>query len=224
MKFLKDTSIAEISSILYLIFPIAGIFFNEVYGPKWLYIISVIVFSLSYLILVIVNNRLNTLMFYILLIIHYFIICYFVFSVHPMLSLFFFYSAFAVPFTFKNNVKKTATNLFILTMIICTIITYLLYNNYFVAMMVYYVVISLIMLDNFKKMKNREYQKEIAEKNRHINTLIAEQERHRIGQDLHDTLGHVFASLSLKSELAYKLIDTDVEKVKAELLAINKLS
>lgn len=54
MKFLKDTSIAEISSILYLIFPIAGIFFNEVYGPKWLYIISVIVFSLSYLILVIV--------------------------------------------------------------------------------------------------------------------------------------------------------------------------
>ncbi|SUJ84286.1 Two-component sensor histidine kinase [Staphylococcus aureus] len=68
MKFLKDTSIAEISSILYLIFPIAGIFFNEVYGPKWLYIISVIVFSLSYLILVIVNNRLNTLMFYILLV------------------------------------------------------------------------------------------------------------------------------------------------------------
>lgn len=34
----------------------------------------------------------------------------------------------------------------------------------------------------------------------------------------------MFASLSLKSELAYKLIDTDVEKVKAELLAINKLS
>ncbi len=138
-------------------------------------------FGLSYLILVIVNNRLNTLIFYVLLdYIHYFIICYFVFSVHPMLSLFFFYSAFAVPFTFKNNVKKTATNFFILTMIICTIITYLFYNNYFVAMMVYYVVISLIMLDNFKKMKNREYQKEIAEKNRHINTLIAEQERHRI--------------------------------------------
>lgn len=76
MKFLKDTSIAEISSILYLIFPIAGIFFNEVYGPTWLYIISVIVFSLSYLILVIVNNRLNTLMFYILLIIHYLLFCF----------------------------------------------------------------------------------------------------------------------------------------------------
>ena len=57
MKFLKDTSIAEISSILYLIFLLPYIF-NEVYGPKWLYIISVIVFSLSYLILVIVNKDL----------------------------------------------------------------------------------------------------------------------------------------------------------------------
>ncbi|EGQ0540288.1 sensor histidine kinase [Staphylococcus aureus] len=224
MKFLKDTSIAEISSILYLIFPIAGIFFNEVYGPKWLYIISVIVFSLSYLILVIVNNRLNTLMFYILFIIHYFIICYFVFSVHPMLSLFFFYSAFAIPFTFKNNVKKIATNLFILTMIICLTITYLVHNDYFVAMTIYYVVILLIVFDNLKKVKDREYKKEIEEKNRYINTLITEQERHRIGQDLHDTLGHVFASLSLKSELAYKIIDSDTENAKAELLAINKLS
>ncbi|CDR50131.1 sensor histidine kinase [Staphylococcus schweitzeri] len=224
MKFLKGTSIAELSSILYLVFPIAGIFFNEIYGPKWLYGISVIIFSLTYLILVILNNRLNRLTLYILLIIHYAIICYFVFCVHPMLSLFFFYSAFAIPFTFKNNVKKTATILFILTMIICLTITYSFHNDYFVAMTIYYVVILLIVFDNFKKVKDREYKKEIEEKNRYINTLIAEQERHRIGQDLHDTLGHVFASLSLKSELAYKFIDTDIEKAKAELLAINNLS
>ena len=31
-------------------------------------------------------------------------------------------------------------------------------------------------------------------------------------------------SLSLKSELAYKIIDSDTENAKAELLAINKLS
>lgn len=33
MKFLKDTSIAEISSILYLIFPIAGIFLMKYMVP-----------------------------------------------------------------------------------------------------------------------------------------------------------------------------------------------
>ena len=54
--------------------------------------------------------------------------------------------------------------------------------------------------------------------------LIAEQERNRIGQDLHDTLGHVFASLTLKSELAAKLIDTDKESAKKEMMAINQLS
>ncbi|HDY9447457.1 sensor histidine kinase [Staphylococcus argenteus] len=224
MKFLKGTSIAELSSLLYLIFPIAGIFFNEIHGPKWLYIILVSIFSVSYFILVTLNNRLNHLTLYILLMTHYVIICYFVLFIHPILSLFFFYSAFAIPFTFKKSVKKVSLYMFILTLIICLIITFSFYNDYFVSIMIYYVVILLIMLDNFKKMKNREYQKEIEEKNRHINTLIAEQERHRIGQDLHDTLGHVFASLSLKSELAYKLIDSDIEKTKAELLAINKLS
>ncbi|MBH4868992.1 sensor histidine kinase, partial [Staphylococcus aureus] len=115
-------------------------------------------------------------------------------------------------------------NLFLLTMIICFTITYLVHNDYFVAMTTYYVVILLIVFDNLKKVKDREYKKEIEEKNRYINTLITEQERHRIGQDLHDTLGHVFASLSLKSELAYKIIDSDTENAKAELLAINKLS
>ncbi len=114
-----------------------------------------------------------------MLIIHYFIICYFVLIVHPMLSLFFFYSAFAIPFTFKNNVKKMATNFFILTMIICLTITYLVHNDYFFAMTIYYVVILLIVFDNLKKVKYSEYKKEIEEKNRYINTLITEQERHQ---------------------------------------------
>ncbi|HCD1487596.1 TPA: sensor histidine kinase, partial [Staphylococcus aureus] len=108
MKFLKGNSIAELSSLLYLIFPIAGIFFNEIHGPKWLYIILVSIFSVSYFILVTLNNRLNHLTLYILLMIHYVIICYFVLFIHPMLSLFFFYSAFAIPFTFKKSVKKAS--------------------------------------------------------------------------------------------------------------------
>lgn len=56
MKFLKGNSIAELSSLLYLIFPIAGIFFNEIHGPKWLYIILVSIFSVSYFILVTLNK------------------------------------------------------------------------------------------------------------------------------------------------------------------------
>ena len=36
------------------------------------------------------------------------------------------------------------------------------------------------------------------EANRTINILSAENERNRIGRDLHDTLGHTFAMMSLK--------------------------
>ena len=61
-------------------------------------------------------------------------------------------------------------------------------------------------------------------KNKYINILIAEQERNRIGQDLHDTLGHVFASLSVKSELGTKLIDKDPIAAKKEILNINEIS
>ncbi|MDQ7158270.1 sensor histidine kinase [Staphylococcus warneri] len=57
-----------------------------------------------------------------------------------------------------------------------------------------------------------------------MNILIAEQERSRIGQDLHDTLGHVFASLTLKSELAMKLIDQQPAKARDEIESINELS
>lgn len=45
------------------------------------------------------------------------------------------------------------------------------------------------------------------EKNRTINLLLAENERNRIGRDLHDTLGHVFAAMTLKTELALKQLE-----------------
>ena len=37
--------------------------------------------------------------------------------------------------------------------------------------------------------------------NEHINILLAENERNRIGQDLHDSIGHTFVMLSLRLSL-----------------------
>ncbi len=54
-------------------------------------------------------------------------------------------------------------------------------------------------------MKNKE--KKIAEQNQYINILSAENERNRIGRDLHDSLGHTFAMMTLKTELALKLLE-----------------
>ena len=61
--------------------------------------------------------------------------------------------------------------------------------------------------------------------NEHINILLAENERNRIGQDLHDSIGHTFVMLKLKAELAEKYLEkNNIEAAKKELSEISKIS
>ena len=64
--------------------------------------------------------------------------------------------------------------------------------------------------------------------NAQINLLLAENERNRIGQDLHDSLGHTFAMLSVKTDLALQLFQMQaypqVEKELREMQQISKES
>ncbi|MBC3086022.1 MAG: sensor histidine kinase [Staphylococcus capitis] len=214
----------EISSLVYLIFPIFGLFYNEHHYNMLVYIIVLAIFTISYLILVLLHTKLNKNHLYIFLLIHYLCIMYFVYAYEPLLSMFFFYSAFALPFIFDVGVKSKEFISFVTTMILCALFTYITHHEYVYTMIIYYIVILMIAFGNFQVRKDRKVRKELEEKNKYINVLIAEQERNRIGQDLHDTLGHVFASLTLKSELATKLLDTDKEAARNEMRAINDLS
>ena len=67
-----------------------------------------------------------------------------------------------------------------------------------------------------------------AKQNAQINLLLAENERSRIGQDLHDSLGHTFAMLSVKTDLALQLFQMEaylqVEKELREIQQISKES
>ena len=67
-----------------------------------------------------------------------------------------------------------------------------------------------------------------AKQNAQINLLLAENERSRIGQDLHDSLGHTFAMLSVKTDLALQLFQMQaypqVEKELREIQQIGKES
>ncbi|VPB49074.1 histidine kinase [Streptococcus pneumoniae] len=51
--------------------------------------------------------------------------------------------------------------------------------------------------------------------NAQINLLLAENERSRIGQDLHDSLGHTFAMLSVKTEILLELVTNIIKHAKA---------
>ena len=45
-------------------------------------------------------------------------------------------------------------------------------------------------------------------------------ERERVARDVHDVLGHSLTVVTVKAELAERLVDTDPERAKAELAQI----
>ena len=54
--------------------------------------------------------------------------------------------------------------------------------------------------------------------------LAIVQERERVARDVHDVLGHSLTVITLKSELARKLIDHDPEQARREIEAVAELS
>ncbi|MDU9417576.1 sensor histidine kinase [Staphylococcus lloydii] len=214
----------ELSSLVYLLFAITPLFTMEIDGNYWLYVIIFIIFTISYCTLILLFAVLSKQWLMLLLVIHYLCIIYFVISISPYMSLYFFFSAFALPFLLKVKIKSLAFNLMILTMITCLIITWFKEYDAALMLLIYYLVILMITIGNFKRVETSKLKLKMNEKNAQINMLIAEHERTRIAQDLHDTLGHVFASISLKSELASKLVANKPEQAIEEMTAVNHIS
>jgi len=57
-----------------------------------------------------------------------------------------------------------------------------------------------------------------------VRRLATAAERERIARDLHDLIGHTFSVITLKSELAQRLIDVDPERARKELNDLEHLS
>ena len=57
-----------------------------------------------------------------------------------------------------------------------------------------------------------------------IEHLAKVAERERIARDLHDLLGHTLSLITLKAELARKLVDRDPARAKQEMLDVEHTS
>ena len=60
--------------------------------------------------------------------------------------------------------------------------------------------------------------------NEEITRLATLAERERIGRDLHDSLGHTLSVVALKSELARKLIDRDLNAARDEIAEVERVA
>ncbi|MFH5186440.1 sensor histidine kinase [Paenibacillus sp. TAB 01] len=73
-------------------------------------------------------------------------------------------------------------------------------------------------------MRAKELRKKLNTANEEIARLIKNEERQRISRDLHDTLGHTLSLITLKSELAEKLIAKNPERAVQEVKDIQATS
>jgi two-component system sensor histidine kinase DesK len=67
-------------------------------------------------------------------------------------------------------------------------------------------------------------QAHLRRSNLEITRLATLAERERIGRDLHDLLGHTLSVVALKSELARKLIDRDLDAARAEIAEVERVA
>ena len=71
--------------------------------------------------------------------------------------------------------------------------------------------------------RNRMHRR-LRKANEEIEHLAKVAERERIARDLHDVLGHTLSVITLKSELAGKLIDSDPERAGKEIREVEQIS
>jgi two-component system sensor histidine kinase DesK len=69
-----------------------------------------------------------------------------------------------------------------------------------------------------------KHQREMRRSQDEITRLATLAERERIGRDLHDLLGHTLSVVALKSELARKLIDRDVDAARREIGEVERVA
>ncbi|UPK44174.1 sensor histidine kinase [Paenibacillus pabuli] len=73
-------------------------------------------------------------------------------------------------------------------------------------------------------LKRQKLEAQLDEAHQHIKELIKREERMRIARDLHDTMGHTFSLITLKSELVAKLIVKNPERAIQEAREIERTS
>ena len=207
--------------LAFLAFPILGVFFLGY--PVWTLGIT-IAFLIGYLFLVNYEKNVFTNVVWVLMLLY---IIYMTLCVDGGMMWFTFYFNSLLVFRFQDDYRSFRFTSYNLAMLFMMTIGVIQAEDIMTRVMIILVpVVNYAILLHWVNARNAEAQeKAIMEKNRTINLLLAENERNRIGRDLHDTLGHVFAVMTLKTELAIKQLEKGkYDLVKKQLEELNQAS
>ena len=209
-------------SLVFFIFPIAYILDGSY--PKYVLFLTILAIT-SYIGMLYTKNKILIFLewFYLIAYISYTTI---VFS--PMNILFSFYLSNLLVWHFQDKYYTYRTISFFIT--INSLTLYIIANPKMNIgdRIILFIFSSMCIITYFTQKYGYERNKlknERLKHNEHINLLLAENERNRIGRDLHDSIGHTFVMLKLKAELAEKYLEkNNIEAAKKELKEISEIS
>ena len=211
------------ASLIFMVFPIVPVVTGEL--PSWHLLIDIL-FVLAYLgVLTTKSQRLSWLCWVIMLA---YVAGYTAFVGVNYIWFFFFLANLLIYHFGVRSFNSLHVRTFLLAQVL-VVGQLLIFQEVEVEFLVYLLgILTFIDLMTFGLVRIRiveDLKEAQAKQNAQINLLLAENERSRIGQDLHDSLGHTFAMLSVKTDLALQLFQIQAyPQVEKELKEIQQIS
>ena len=211
------------ASLIFMVFPILPVVIGEL--PSWHLLVDIL-FVVAYLgILTTKNQRLSRLFWF-------FMLAYVAGNtilVHGNYVWFFFFHANLLIYHFRVGSLRS---LYVWTFLLAQVLVVgqlMMFQSVETELVVYELgiltFIDLMTLGSVRIRLVEDLKESQAKQNAQINLLLAENERSRIGQDLHDSLGHTFAMLSVKTDLALQLLQMQAyPQMEKELKEIHQIS
>ena len=220
---LKSIDYMYWASLIFMVFPIVPVVTGEL--PSWHLLIDIL-FVLAYLgVLTTKSQRLSWLCWIIMLA---YVAGYTAFVGVNYIWFFFFLANLLIYHFGVRSFNSLHVRTFLLAQFL-VVGQLLIFQEVEVEFLVYLLgIITFIDVMTFGLVRIRiveDLKEAQAKQNAQINLLLAENERSRIGQDLHDSLGHTFAMLSVKTDLAVQLFQIQAyPQVEKELREIQQIS
>ena len=214
----QKNDFAYFVSLIFLVFPVLGVFGG--YFPVWTLVLTGL-FTIAYLLMVYLKKAYSKwipfLWFYTLA-----YIIFMTLTFQGGMMWFIFFNVNLLVWRFEDSISSYRFLSFLATLLILTSSSFLLTDDLSTHLLS--MVIPLFSLGMYYFQNRMRQERKMEEANRTINILSAENERNRIGRDLHDTLGHTFAMMSLKTELALKQMDKEqYEAARKNLEELNQI-
>ena len=214
------------ASLIFMVFPILPVVIGEL--PSWHLLVDIL-FVVAYLgVLTTKNQRLSWLFWGIMLV---YVAGNTAFVAVNYIWFFFFLSNLLIYHFGVRSFNSLHVRTFLLAQVL-VVGQLVIFQRIGVEFLVFLLgIITFVDLMTFGLVRIRiveDLKEAQVKQNAQINLLLAENERSRIGQDLHDSLGHTFAMLSVKTDLALQLFQIQaylqVEKELREIQQISKES